>query len=241
MNVKQPLRNGARGKAAFAGSSALKYDVLTSLLSLAAAGQGTEQRLAMRLTLLITARYNWRRGTFNVGQREIARMWNVTERTAKREMAALRKLGWIAITIPPARGRVAEYEIVFPAVFATTRPHWAAIGPDFEARMTQSESVPLENPAADNVVPLHVTLPVDRTGAVWPAAAAFLEKQDPALFAAWFAQLEEDSIDVGHLTLTAPSKFIAGYVETHFKTRLLSAVSQINRGIREIRVVAVRE
>ncbi len=241
MNVKQPQTVGTQGKVAFAGSSALKYDILTSLLALAAAGQGTEQRLAMRLTLLITARYNWRRGTFNVGQREIARMWNVTERTAKREMSALRKLGWIAITIPPARGRVAEYEIVFPAVFATTRPYWAAVGPDFEARMMQSESIPVDIPASDNVVPLRATLPADRTGDVWPAAATFLEKQDPTLFAAWFAQLEEDSVDVGHLTLTAPSRFIAGYVETHFKSRLLSAVSQIDRGIREIRVVAVRE
>lgn len=237
MNVKRPLGQRERANFGSVGSTAIKYDILTSLLALAAGGQGVEQRLALRLTLLITARYNWRRATFNVGQREIARMWNVTERTAKREMSALRQLGWIAVTVPAARGRVAEYEIVFPAVLASTQPYWPAVGPDFEARMSQTQAPPNDAPASDNVIPLHNATPADRTGQVWPAAATFLEKQDPTLFAAWFAQLEEDDIDVGRMTLTAPSRFIAGYVETHFRPRLLSAVSQIDRGIREIRVV----
>ncbi|MEJ2031079.1 MAG: hypothetical protein P8X66_14795, partial [Maritimibacter sp.] len=89
------------------GASAIKYDILTALLVTAAQGSPVEARLALRLSLLITARFNWRQGSFAIGQREIARMWGVTERTAKRELAEMRGRGWITIAVPAARGRVA--------------------------------------------------------------------------------------------------------------------------------------
>ncbi|MEO0945774.1 MAG: hypothetical protein AAFY06_13185, partial [Pseudomonadota bacterium] len=98
------------------GSAALKYDVLTGLLVLAAQGEPADARLAMRLSLLITARFNWRSGTFAVGLRELSRMWGVTERTTKREMSAMRGRGWIVIHTPAARGRVAVYRIDLPTV-----------------------------------------------------------------------------------------------------------------------------
>ena len=87
------------------GAPVLKYDILSALLVLAAQGDTTESRLALRLSLLITARYSWQRKRFNVGLRELARMWGVTERTAKRDMAQMRALNWITVTRAAARGR----------------------------------------------------------------------------------------------------------------------------------------
>ncbi len=85
-NGRSGLLDGARNITG-PGSAALKYDILTALLVTAAQGEATEARLALRLSLLITARFTWRSGTFSVGRREMARMWGVTERTANREIA----------------------------------------------------------------------------------------------------------------------------------------------------------
>jgi len=135
--------------------------------------------------------------------------------------------------VPPAKGRVAEYEIVLAALMRDTRAHWAAVGPDFEARMCGLESVPEAEPT--NVVPLR-PVEVEAMGNVWPEAAKHLQAQDPALFTAWLAQLIEEGAERGVLTLVAPSRFVAGYVETHFKSRILSAVTMTDRGIRDVRV-----
>lgn len=225
-----------RQRIAGPGSAALKYDVLTALLVMAAQGESMEARLSMRLSLLITARFNWRSGTFAVGVRELARMWGVTERTAKREMAALRGRGWIEIHVPAARGRVASYHVVLPNVMRATMPFWDAIGPDFVARMVGAPDAEVES----NVVPLRqadVPFPEpDELG--WWDAALGLRKQDPSVFNVWFAVLEVSDLEAGVLTLTAPSRFHADYVRTHFTARLLAAVVAVNKGVREIAIEA---
>lgn len=221
------------------GAAALKYDILTALLVMAAQGAAVEARLALRLSLLITARYNWRQGHFAVGQKELARMWGVSERTAKREMAALRAHGWISVMVPSARGRVAQYRIEMAQVLRATAPHWAAVGPDFTARMS---GVPdPEVRTQDNVVPLHPEIPPelppeDDTG--WHAAARILQHQDPALYAAWFKDLVPVALERGTLTLRAPSRFIASYVETHYKNRLMAAFLQVGPSICMLHVVS---
>ncbi len=216
------------------GAAALKYDILTALLALAAQGAPVEARLSLRLSLLITARFNWQSGRFAVGLREMARMWGVTERTAKREISALKARGWITLAVPSARGRVAAYQIELPVVLQATMGVWAAVGPDFAARM-----VGAPEPETDsNVVPLRgpdVGLPApDGTG--WAAAAAILQAQEPSVYSAWFAPLHVVEADAGLLTLAAPSRFVADYVSTHFRARLLAAVVQANPGIRDISI-----
>lgn len=227
----------ARQSIAGAGSAALKYDFLTGLLALAAQGEPAEARLALRLSLLITARYNWRSGSFSVGLRELARMWGVTERTAKREMSAMRALRWIAVTVPAARGRVATYRVDLPMVLRSTVPYWDAVGPDFSARMVGAP----ETEPASNVVPLHsppAALPKD-DGSGWATAAAKLRAQDPAVYDAWFAPLFVVEVDGGVLTMAAPTRFQADYVRTHHKTRLLAAIVSANPGIRDLVVQSV--
>ena len=217
------------------GASAIKYDVLTALLVTAARGDGVESRLALRLSLLITARFNWRTGTFAVGQREMARMWGVTERTAKREMAEMRARGWITVTVPAARGRVAQHRIAFDALLRETMPHWDAVGPDYAARMT---GLPEPEAAPGNVVAFKPrSEPLAGQGTPWGAAAERLRQQDPAVFHAWFAGLVPAGTEDGVLTLMAPSRFVADYVRTHYFTRLLAATVAAAPGLRDVEIL----
>ncbi|MGR3321318.1 MAG: DnaA N-terminal domain-containing protein [Pseudooceanicola sp.] len=219
------------------GASALKYDILTALLVTAARGEPDSARLAMRLSLLITARFNWQRESFAVGQREIARMWGVTERTAKRDMAAMRARGWIAVTVPAARGRVAQYRIELSRILRDTMPHWDAVGPDFTARMTGAGQG-AETSAASNVVPLTPrAAPPVADGSAWGQAAERLCAQDPSVYHAWFAGLVPGGTENGVLSLMAPSRFVADYVRTHHYTRLLTAVVTADPGLRDVEVI----
>ena len=215
-------------------AGAAKYDVITALLVMASQGEAEEARLALRLSLLITARFNWRKGVFAVGQKELARMWGVTERTVKREMAELRARGWIEVAVPAARGRVAEYRILFEHVLGETMPFWPAVGPDFAARLIGAPAT--EEPS--NVVPLRsAAMPAPQDG-LWGAVATRLKKQDPAIYEAWFAQLVFVDTVNGVLTLLAPTKFLADYVGTHFHGRVLAATLAEDRSIRDVKVIA---
>ena len=109
-------------------AAALKYDILTALMSLGLSDKGVDGRLAQRLALLITARFSWRTETFSVGTREIARMWSVTERTAKRELALMRARRWITVQRAPARGRVTEHRVQMTQVLEATRMCWPLVG-----------------------------------------------------------------------------------------------------------------
>lgn len=235
MTERRAVDLSQAGRITGPGAAALKYDILTALLVTAARGDPVAARLSLRLSLLITARFNWRRGTFAVGQKEMARMWGVTERTAKREMAEMRARGWIAVDVPAARGRVASYRIALAEVLRATMPHWEAVGPDFAARMAGAPDAETE---PSNVIPIRrgaETAP-EPEGSVWGAAADRLRAQDSRLHAAWFAQLQMVDLAAGTLTLMAPSRFIADYVATHYRSRLLAALAVEDRSIRDVRI-----
>ena len=224
-----------RGAMTGPGAAALKYDILTALLVTSTCGSPVDARLALRLSLLITARFNWRRGVFAVGQRELARMWGVTERTAKREMAHMRARSWITVDIPAARGRVTQYRLELSQVLAQTMPHWSAIGPDFEARMIGAP----EPTGETNVVPLrqsNTPLPAP-DGTSWPTIAGQLQAQDPATYSAWFSSLASAEVESGLMTLIAPSDFVANYVSTHYRTRLKFAFAAEDPTIRDVQII----
>jgi hypothetical protein len=233
------LHISPRTKIAGPGSASIKYDIVTALLAASAHEAGPKARLALRLTLVITARFNWRLGHFAVGQKQLAQMWGVTERTAKREIAHLRALGWIRVEKAAARGRVAQHSIEFPAVLRDTRPYWAAVGPDFAARMSGLPEDSVQTP--DNIVPMRmktVSVPA-QDGTLWPKMAAHIEAAEPDLFAAWLCGLTELDFDGGTLVLGAPTRFIAGYVETHHKLRLLAIATMLEPTLRNVKVIAV--
>jgi hypothetical protein len=218
-------------------AAALKYDILTALLSLGMQDKGVDGRLAQRLAVLITARLSWRTETFSVGIREIARLWAVTERTAKRDMALMRARSWISVHRNATRGRVTEHRVNIEDVVIATRMCWPAVGPDFVERMGQGG----QGSVADQTVvpfPSSPTAPPTPDGSVWGAAALLIHNTDPALYGAWFTQLREVEHGGGRLVLAAPSRFISNYVETHLIGKLLAAVTQIDAGLRDVRVVS---
>ncbi len=216
------------------GASARKYDVLTALGAYALSQGKHDQRRALRLMTLITARYNWARDELAVGQREIAQLWSVDERTVKREMAMFRAKGWLVVRRQGARGRVTQYGLGLERLLEDTSVTWGCVGPDFELRMSQGQGEP-------DVVPLPVrgtVAPPDvSSGAEWALAQALLHAEDPGTYASWIAALSRAERAGGRLTLRAPSRFHAAYVQTHLAARLLTACREIDAEIAELRIV----
>ena len=212
-----------------------KYDLLTALGVHACHGDKHLQRLVLRLITLIVARYNWQTDEITVGQREIAALWGVDERTVKRDIARLRALGWLVQHRAAVRGRVASHGIDIPAILAATRADWPSVGPDFVERMSgpQTPAAP-----APNVVSFPGTAaPLPASAGPWPRAMARMQAEDPALHAAWFRPLVELSCEGGLMEVAAPSRFHASYVTTHLSTRLLAALRAEDGTIRAVRVV----
>lgn len=212
-------------------ASARKYDILTALGAYALARGKHEQRLVLRFLTLITARYNWARDELAVGQREIASLWSVDERTVKRDMAKLRGLGWLVVKRQGARGRVTQYGIALETVLQATQPQWAAVGPDFALRMHGA-------PDTDRVVPLptsgQVRAPDLSDGTEWALAQAILYQEDTASYGAWLAALRRADRAGGRLVLKAPSRFHAAYVSTHLLSRVEAACRAVDEQVAEV-------
>lgn len=215
-----------------------KYDLLTALGAHACGGDKHYQRLVLRFITLIVARYNWQGDELSIGQRDLATLWSVDERTVKREMAKLRALGWLVQKRAAVRGRVAIHGIDIPAILAATRPSWAAVGPDFVERLAGPASAPATS--APNVVAFPASpqpaLPDDAP--LWDRIQSRLAAEDPAAFNTWFRQLAPLGLSGGCLDLLAPSRFHAAYVTTHHLLRLLAAARLQDGTIRSVRVTA---
>jgi hypothetical protein len=217
-------------------AAAKKYDILSALAALALAQEKHDQRRILRVMALITTRYNWQRNELTMGQAEIARLWGVDLRTVKREMAKLRAMGWLIETRGAARGRVASHALDLDLMMQETRPVWENIGPDFVERQTPRAAAPL----SPNVVPFKVNaaMPVPEEGSLWAQGCAAFEAQDAASFSAWIARLAEGPREGAVLTLIAPSRFHARYVETHLADRLMRVLRQLDPSLREVRIEA---
>lgn len=225
MEVARPVGRGA---------SARKYDILTALGAYALSQSKHEQRRVLRLITLVTARYNWARDLLAVGQREIAALWSVDERTVKREMAQLRARGWLVVKRQGARGRVTEYGLNLDALMQDTSAQWACVGSDFVVRMGQGDAQP------NNVVSLpvrDVAAPDVTDGSEWTLATALLHAEDAGMYASWVAGLRRVDRVGGRVTVQAPSRFHAAYVQTHLERRLLNACREVDDSVTEVRVV----
>lgn len=221
-------------KAMGQGAAARKYDLITALGAHGLAHDKHRQRLVLRLITLITARYNWARDELAVGQREIAALWSVDERTVKREMAKLRGLGWLVVRRQGARGRVTQYGLAIDAILDASRPQWAGVGPDFDLRMQGA-------PDKGAVVPLPVkggvAPPPVGDGTEWDIAQALLYGEDPAIYGSWLRALTRVGRAGGRLTLQAPSRFHGAYVQTHLAARILAACQGVDDTVSEVCII----
>ncbi|MGO4853650.1 DnaA N-terminal domain-containing protein [Phaeovulum sp. W22_SRMD_FR3] len=232
------------------GASARKYDLLTAIGAHGMAGGKVDQRLALRLITLITARYNWTLDLLTTGQREIARLWQVDDRTVRREMARLRDLGWLELRQQGARGRVSEYRLGVRAILAGTQHAWDAVGSDFVARMGGSVPAGTEvAPQDQNVIAFPLggapQAPAAESPAnavpgtsFWDSASAAFHRENPQLHSAWVRSLRVKNLDADEVVLLAPSRFHASYVHTHLADRLLALCRLSTPGLRNLRIEA---
>ena len=207
-------------------AGALKYDLLTALSVAGLSGTPTFRTSMMRLIALVTARYNWRLDEVSVGQREMARMWAVDERTVKREMKRLVGAGILTCIRAGVRGRVGAYRLNWGRIAEVSEASWPLVGPDYAERMrarhgSASAKVVSLQRFASNLPPADETPTQPGT---WERAMAHLSREDPGIYNAWFARLEFVGYAENTLRLRAPSLFIERYVETHLMASLLRAV-----------------
>lgn len=222
----------ARAVGRFAASR--KYDVITAMGVYALAGDPRRQSLTLRFVTLLTARYNWQKNELSMGRVEMARLWSVTERTVKRELARLKAMGWLTVKRTGARGRVTVYAADIEQILIDTREVWPIIGPDFVERMTpetpvapeESKVVAFPNPAAPQA-------PEDD---LWSGVSDILRNRHAHLYAAWFRLLAPLEREGGAVTLTAPSKFVADYVSAQLLPHLLAAYARCDGSVRQIRI-----
>lgn len=229
-------------------ASVLKYDLITALGTHALAKHRNQQRLALRLITLVTARYDWRRDELAVGQREIARLWSVTERTVKREISDLRTRGWLNLKRPAARGRVSVYRLGVEAILIDTEDSRNLVGDDFVERAERfsgrSSTTTGAGGQPENVVRVAFSPKIqqvhDSIIPEWPAILDRLRKEDEDRFANWYSRLTATVWREGVLTLTAPNAFIASYVRTHLADLLISAARlELGSSLRVVSIEAV--
>lgn len=218
-------------------ASVLKYDLLTALGTFALSQSKGRQVLCLRFMTLVTARYNWNQDDLSVGQREIARMWGVDERTVKREMAKLRGLGWLVVKRQGVRGRVTQYGIDFDRLMTDTQTVWGAVGPDFKQRMEGQGAAPDQKVVALKAA-VDVAPPDLDESNEWGIARTLLYAQDSMQFGNWIAGLKRKERVGRCLYLTAPSRFHAHYVATYLLNQCLTAVRTIDDSVESVVVVA---
>lgn len=221
-----------------AGAAVQKYDLLTAMALIGLSGSPAMQTSMLRMVAIVTARYNWAQDEMTMGQREMARIWHVCVRTAKREVKRLTDASILIQLRPGARGRVAAYRLNHAEIRRLSKPAWECVGPDYIARM--AGACEPAGQGAGNVIPIRPersALPED-DGSGWTAAAARLQDEDPVIYRSWFGALRSRGIDGGILTLEAPNGFQASYVTNHYSRRLLAAMLSSGAAIRDVKISA---
>lgn len=220
------------------GAGVRKYDLLTAIAVAGLAGSPREQTTVLRLIAIVTARYNWLKDEIAMGQREMAAIWSVDERTAKREVKRLLESGLLLNLRPGVRGRVAVYRLNISEIQELGATHAHRVGVDFAARMTRTNQV--EPSAIIRVDFSGAGIGTEHFGPVgWQRAFARLAHSEPELAAAWFSQLAVTE-EEGTMTLAAPSSFHADYIRTHFMEKIHRAIRHEMTPVPRIEVICTK-
>lgn len=204
----------------------IKYDLLTALSVAGLNGSPTLQTSLMRLIAAVTSRYNWRADELSVGQRDLARMWSVNERTVKREIKRLTDAQLLICTRGGVRGRVAAYRLNYAQIARLSEPCWPLVGPDYDARMKERyrSETPVKVVQLADYAKAEASEPAQGGPGTWQRAMVNLSRENVDQFKAWFSQLEYVAFEGGVLELRTPSKFAQRYIETHLLRPLVAAV-----------------
>lgn len=219
-------------------AGSLKYDLLTALTVTGLHGSPGLQATMIRLTALITARYNWTQDELSVGQRDIARMWNLNERTVKREIKRCLDAKILICKRQGVRGRVGAYRLNLSEIYRLSQPHWDAVGPDFVERMQESDPRQQAQPETPKVVqvnfapvPVDEPLPEDNTETTdhsprgrWRQVTRRLKELQPQLWTSWFSKLQFLSGEGRVICLKAQNRFSSQYILTHLDQMLHEAI-----------------
>lgn len=219
-------------------AGSIKYDLITALSVTGMAGKPVLQTSMVRLIALVTARYNWFRDEVTVGQRDLAKMWSVDERTVKREMKRLVEAKILLKLRPGVRGRVAAYRLNYREIINLSQPSWENVGPDFVERMLTI--YPQSDVKVVNVDFAAKKIEPDKseTGerGIWRSVRGDLRKSDPSIFESWYGKLVFIAYTNGTLVLRAPNRFIARYIETHLDKPLMVAARTEFEGMHTLRI-----
>jgi len=219
-------------------AGSIKYDLITALSVTGMAGKPVLQTSMVRLIALVTARYNWFRDEVTVGQRDLAKMWSVDERTVKREMKRLVDANILLKLRPGVRGRVGAYRLNYREIINLSQPSWENVGPDFVERMLTiypQSDVKVVNVdfAAKKIEP---DKPETGERGIWRSIRGDLRKSDPSIFESWYGKLVFIAYTNGTLVLRAPNRFIARYIETHLDKPLMVAARTEFEGMHTLRI-----
>lgn len=214
------------------GASSRKYDILTAIGAAGLTKTGLGERTSLRLLVLITARYDWQADRLATGQKEIAALWAVDERTVKREMSRLRDCGWLVLRRQGSRGRVAEYGLGLETILADTAPHWAAVGRDLVSRLS---AAPV--PAGTSSV---VTFQQPEGDTPWDRMLRHFATDAPSTYSTWLRPLHFTGLNGQDACVQAPSRFHAAYVNTHLALRILAELRHHLPNVTGLRLAAAR-
>ena len=217
-----------------------KYDLLTAISVAGLNGTPGFQCSMMRLIALITARYNWRTDELTVGQKEMARLWSVDQRTVKREIKRLTNYNMLLQLRPGVRGRVAAYRLNYAEIYRLSKPVWQNVGSHFVSRMEMQIPKPSEKV-------VHVQFGQEKQLEVeperqdlqspWGRALQRLSESEMLLFKGWYRDLQLVETQDQTITLRAPSKFIAQYIQSHHLKPLLGAIQLEFGRIQKVRLI----
>uniref|UniRef100_UPI003562E453 DnaA N-terminal domain-containing protein n=2 Tax=Puniceibacterium confluentis TaxID=1958944 RepID=UPI003562E453 len=133
---------------------------------------------------------------------------------------------------PGARGRITAYGLRIDRVLEDTRPAWANVGEDFQARMGMSLGEAPQQGAVVAFPGRTPSAPPDLSrGDVWSLAQGLLYAEDTQSYGAWLGALSVHRQTGDRLLLMAPSRFHAHYVQTHLLDRVTRAVRSVESGV----------
>lgn len=210
------------------GAGVVKYDIITALSVMALHGTPALQTTVLRLIALITARYNWKQDQFCVAQTEMARLWGVSDRTVKREVRRMTNAGLIRCLRAGVRGRAGAYRLDYGQLFSQSAPVWPAVGRDFEERMAATPLAPPVKVVRVDFGRARRATPALPSGVdTWSLVLQDLAQSDPANLSNWYMKLALGEVTRERVLLTAPSRFVANFIETHLSAALSHAVRRV--------------